>query len=284
MPTELPLNISVSIVCFDSSEIELRNLITSLVDAVPALKQSFPEVTLSVFLIDNSVKNCLSLSLFNDLEERMLDRSIDLRLIQGHGNVGFGRGHNLVLNKLTSSYHLILNPDVQLDADCLLQGIAHFEQHENIVLESPSATSADGSKQYLCKRYPSVLTFLVRGFFPKPWRSLFGNRLAKYEMHDLSEAEPSNNIPIVSGCFMFCRTAALKSMRGFDEAYFLYFEDFDLSLRMGAVGEIAYVPSMKIRHTGGHAARKGIAHLRMFARSGIRFFSTHGWRFFRQAG
>ncbi|CAN0484892.1 unnamed protein product, partial [Scytosiphon promiscuus] len=38
------------------------------------------------------------------------------------------------------------------------------------------------------------------------------------------------------------------------------------------------------QHTGGHAARKGFAHLRMFVRSGLRFFNTHGWRFFRQAG
>jgi len=101
-------------------------------------------------------------------------------------------------------------------------------------------------------------------------------------MHDLPEDEASTDIPIVSGCFMLSRTDTLKEINGFDERYFLYFEDFDLSLRMGKLGKLAYLPTMKIIHAGGHAARKGFAHLGMFARSGIRFFNSHGWRFIRQ--
>jgi GT2 family glycosyltransferase len=83
---------------------------------------------------------------------------------------------------------------------------------------------------------------------------------------------------------MLCRTAALKAVSGFDEGYFLYFEDFDLSLRIAKIGELAYVPAMRIKHAGGHAARKGRAHIGMFVRSAMRFFNTHGWRFFHQTG
>jgi hypothetical protein len=83
---------------------------------------------------------------------------------------------------------------------------------------------------------------------------------------------------------MLCLSDALIRAKGFDEAYFLYFEDFDLSLRMGEIGRLDYVPAMRIEHAGGHAARKGFSHLRMFMQSGFRFFNTHGWRFFRQAG
>jgi GT2 family glycosyltransferase len=132
----------------------------------------------------------------------------------------------------------------------------------------------------LCKRYPAVLTLFVRGFIPSSWRKLFAKRLAHYEMHELSDAQPTTSIPIASGCFMLCRSEPLLKLGGFDERYFLYFEDFDLSLRLGKLGFLAYVPAMKICHGGGYAANKGVGHIAMFARSGIRFFNTHGWRWF----
>jgi GT2 family glycosyltransferase len=97
-------------------------------------------------------------------------------------------------------------------------------------------------------------------------------------MRDLPEQEPSTDIPIISGCFMLFRTAALRSVGGFDEHYFLYFEDFDLCLRVHAEGTLAYLPSMHIVHLGGNSARKGLRHIVMFARSGLRFYCTHGWR------
>lgn len=248
------------------------------------LKEVYPVPKFSVYLIDNSESAQLSLEIFDDLAEELEKSDIELMLVQGHGNVGYGKGHNLVLDELESKYHLLLNPDIQLDESCLTQGFLYFESNEQVVLETPHAYYESGEKQYLCKRYPSVFTFFVRGFFPVGIRSWFKARLAKYEMHELPENEPSQDIPIASGCFMLCRTEALKRINGFDEAYFLYFEDFDLSLRMGKTGKLAYVPAMRIQHTGGNAAGKGFAHLRMFIKSGFRFFNTHGWRFFRQAG
>ena len=99
-------------------------------------------------------------------------------------------------------------------------------------------------------------------------------------MHDLSEREPSVDIPITSGCFMLSRTKSLTEIGGFDERYFLYFEDFDLSLRLGKKGKLAYLPAMRIQHSGGGAGGKGLNHFKMFVRSGVRFFNTYGWRFY----
>jgi len=98
-------------------------------------------------------------------------------------------------------------------------------------------------------------------------------------MHDLSEKEPSADIPITSGCFMLLRSESLAEIGGFDERYFLYFEDFDLSLRLGKKGKLAYLPAMRIQHGGGSAGSKGFKHFKMFTRSGVRFFNTYGWRF-----
>ena len=97
-------------------------------------------------------------------------------------------------------------------------------------------------------------------------------------MRDLSEDEVASDIPIASGCFMLARADVLRSLGGFSPRYFLYFEDFDLSLRLSRIAAIAYVPTVRIVHLGGEAARKGLLHQRLFVRSALTFSSTHGWK------
>jgi GT2 family glycosyltransferase len=58
----------------------------------------------------------------------------------------------------------------------------------------------------------------------------------------------------------------------------MYFEDFDLSLRLAKEAGIAYEPAARIVHHGGGAARKGLRHVLWFVASAFRFFSRHGWR------
>ena len=278
------ISLSISVVCYNSSEKELRVLISSILNAITALKRCINTLPIPIFLIDNSENKDLSLEMFADLQQQAIELGVELKLLQGHGNIGYGAAHNLVIKELNSDYHLLLNPDLDLGAESLVSGITYMQQNDEVVMAGPSAKYENGEKQYLCKQYPSVFTFLVRGFFPESIKKLFHKRLAKFEMHKLSDSEASAGIPIISGCFMLCRSEELKKVQGFDESYFLYFEDFDLSLRIAALGKIAYVPAMRITHTGGNTARKGWRHIKMFVCSGIRFFNTHGWRFFSQVG
>ena len=281
-PHSPALSLSISVVCYNSGEQELRTLVASLLTSLRVLESSTPLSSVTISLVDNSEDHNLNLDLFAPHAEELESLGVELKLLQGQGNVGYGSAHNLVIRKSDADYHLILNPDVALKDDCLSAGIAYLEANEDIALASPHAENAAGQKQYLCKRYPSIFTFLVRGFVPSAFKGIFGKRLALFEMRDLSEAAPADSVTIASGCFMLCRTDKLNAIHGFDENYFLYFEDFDLSLRLARVGKIAYVPDMKIRHSGGHSASKGWQHIKMFVRSGTRFFNTHGWRFFKQ--
>ena len=276
------ISLTISVVCYHSAEEELRALLVSLLASLHTLKSSFDVSATTLYLIDNSETHSLNLGSFDGFSAEMESLEVELRLLQGHGNVGYGSAHNLAINKLGSDYHLILNPDVVLESGCLSEGITYLENNQSVVVASPYAEDQQGQKQYLCKRYPSLLTFFVRGFLPASFRKLFKHRLARYEMHDLPETMPTDSVPIVSGCFMLCRTDKLKAVGGFDEGYFLYFEDFDLSLRLGREGTLAYLPEMKIQHSGGHSAKKGMGHITMFIRSARRFFATHGWRFIRQ--
>ena len=193
-------------------------------------------------------------------------------------NRGFGAGHNTVINKLQSDYHLVLNPDVELSGDALALGLSALQADEGIALVSPRVSANNGRQEFLCKRYPSVLVLLLRAFAPRFLRRLFYRRLGRYEMRDVCAGEREAEIMLASGCFMLVPTVALVRAGGFNTGYFLYFEDFDLSLRLGGQGRLIFIPAMQIVHHGGYAASKGAQHVQFFLRSGLRFFNQHGWR------
>jgi GT2 family glycosyltransferase len=199
-------------------------------------------------------------------------------LVSNPHNTGFAAANNQAIHNTHSTFHLVLNPDVELDSTALLNGLRYLQQHENVVALSPACTNGAGTIEYLCKRYPTVFDLLLRGFAPVVLRRLFDSRLARYEYRELAQQQVATAVELISGCFMLCRTAALQQVGGFDERYFLYFEDFVLSLALGRIGELHHVPQCRITHHGGGAARKGWQHIRLFVCSGWRFFNSHGWR------
>ena len=193
-------------------------------------------------------------------------------------NRGFGAGHNIAIRCVESDFHLVLNPDAELAEDALRTGLSSLLEDASIALVSPRVEGEDGAQEFLCKRYPSLFVLLLRSFAPRLVRRLFRRRLDRYEMRDLCSDGKEVDILLASGCFMLARSAALQSVGGFKERYFLYFEDFDLSIRLGSQGRLVYNPAIHIVHHGGYAARKGFQHVKYLIRSGITFFKEHGWR------
>ena len=209
-----------------------------------------------------------------------LSGKIARETVQSPENLGYGAGHNLALGRVESEYHLILNPDVEIAEDALTQGIAWMDAHPDAVAIAPDVREPDGSRSHLCRRQPSVRVLFLRAFAPRWGRALFPRLLDDYELRDLVDGDqPVWDPPLISGCFMLFRTVELKRLGGFDPRYFLYFEDYDLSLRAANQGRLAYVPQVRIMHAGGGAARKGLGHIKLFCRSAFRFFNSHGWRF-----
>ena len=261
--------LTVSIVTFKPDIAIFRRTLESLVAAF----SSFERNQVKVFVIQNSDSNAVPPTV------AALLRDYRFEIIAGHGNIGYGSAHNLVLSQV-GRYHLILNPDIDMEPKALINAI-HFMSHNlECGLLTPQAQWPNGEHQYLCKSYPTVLDLLLRGFAPASVRKFFTERLNRYEMKLQTAGAVYWDPPIVSGCFMFFRSAVLKKINGFDPSYFLYFEDFDLSLRTSQVSRIVYVPMVNVKHAGGHAARKGLKHLFMFARSALTFYSKHGLRLF----
>ena len=274
--------LSVSIVCFETPRHQLTRLLDSLTLACERARAEFSLETVEIAIVDNSMGAAgdngeLPARDFQELIASPGLTGCGLRLLSGQGNIGYGAAHNLAIRDSKASYHLLLNPDVEFEPDALTAGLAHLAENPEAALISPAA-SRNAEPQFLCKRYPSLLILLLRGFAPAFLRAPFAGKLAAYEMRDLPADRPSGGVPIASGCCMLCRGDALRELGGFDEGFFLYFEDFDLSLRLGGIGQLVHLPAMRIRHAGGNAAGKGLRHIAMFCRSAWRFFNRHGWK------
>lgn len=193
----------------------------------------------------------------------------------GQGNVGFARGNNLALARASADLHLVLNPDVEIATDAIDAGLRYLAAHPAVGVITPAARHPDGKRQYLVKARPSWGVLLVRGFAPEAVQAMFRAKLDAYEMRDRDWDREQCPVEIASGCFLLCRRSALDAVKGFDPGYFLYFEDFDLTLRLSKVTRIAYVPQVRILHHGGQAGSKGLRHVARFARSAARFFRSH---------
>lgn len=197
-------------------------------------------------------------------------------LVTGQGNVGFGRGHNLALAQAAADCHLVLNPDVEVAREAIDAGLRYLAAHPEVGAITPSVHGADGEREYLVKGWPSPGVLFVRGFVPRFLHGPFRRRLDAYELRHLDWEREQSPVTIASGCFLLCRTRALQAVGGFDPGYFLYFEDFDLTLRLSKVTTVAYCPQVRIVHHGGKAATKGLRHIAWFLKSARRFFAAHG--------
>lgn len=246
------------------------------------------ETSLAIAYKDGILSNaCLIIinNSLNDYDTSMLESTIDnsyitkLSVITPSKNIGYGRGHNLAFKSTQSKYYLVLNPDVIIDSKAITEAIKYMDEDMDVGMITPKSFSQTGMKQYLCKKYPTIIDLLLRGFAPKCIKILFKKRLENYELQGITENNIYTDVIIASGCFMFLRKKALDEIHGFLPEYFMYFEDFDLSLKLRNHNwKIAYVPDVSIVHYGGNASKKGIKHIAMFAISAIRFFNLHGWK------
>ncbi|AMV43441.1 glycosyltransferase family 2 protein [Paraburkholderia caribensis] len=266
--------LSISIVVYRPDLALLLSTLESVSTACRTLRVARPSFALRLTIIDNGGLPDIETSL-----DMLRANGINCEILSGHGNIGYGCGHNLAIENSPYSFHLVLNPDIELDARALASAVDFLDAHPEAGLLTPRIGDDAGQLQFLCRRYPTLVDLFVRGFLPARARRLFDRRLARYEMRDLiNERDTVWDPPIVSGCFMVFRTTVLKTLAGFDSRYFLYFEDYDLSLRAHEVTRVVYAPVVRVLHHGGGAARKGSAHIRMFVSSAFKFFNRFGWK------
>jgi len=226
-----------------------------------------------VYLIDNSPTDSLKI-----LKELDLDRVV--YLFQNN-NLGFGRAHNIGI-KLSEDrgykYHLILNPDIEFERGVLEKLYTYMESNYNCGIVMPKVLYQNGELQYLCKKIPSVFEMVGKRLPIKSLRLFINNKL---ELHNFNY-DHILNVPYLSGCFMFCRTSCFKKTGLFDDRYFMYMEDLDLSRTFHKYYETIYNPAVEVLHGYRSESRVNIKLFKDLIISAIKYYTKYGWFFDRE--
>lgn len=253
------MSISCSVVSYHNPPDQITDVLRSVAAA--------PGVALT--LVDNSRDDRLS----------SVARNFGARYIHRPDNPGFGVAHNIAIKETLANgatYHLVLNPDISFGPEVLPALHAYMDAHLDIGLIMPDIRYPDGSRQHLCKLLPHPGDLLIRRFLPTLY-SLSG-REDTYEMQR-SGYDRIMDVPVLSGCFMFLRASTLKKIGGFDERFFMYLEDVDLSRRVGQVARTVYFPSVSVTHAHQKGSYKSSVLLSRHIQSAIQYFNKWGWFF-----
>jgi GT2 family glycosyltransferase len=252
-----PLDVTASIVVFNTPIADIAELIDGLLGQRVA----------RVYVVDNSPIG------FDSLGPWIAPQNC--HYIRTGRNLGYGRAHNLAIRDCsTSKYHVICNPDIALSPTVIGELFQFMEAYQDIGVCMPKLVGTDGQTQYCCRRSPVAWDYLSQIFFRDSWGS---QRLRQLEMRD-RDYNAEMDVECLSGCFMFFRSDVLSKVKGFDESFFLYFEDFDLSMRARELARNVYKPSSSVVHGRQSAHRRSWRLKLAFAVSGIRYFLK--WRRF----
>lgn len=197
-------------------------------------------------------------------------------------NGGFGFGHNFALEQIAQAvpYHLVLNPDVTIHPGCLETLVAAMEADATIGLTVPKILYPDGRLQALNKNDPTLLDIALRQLprFMQQWAPI-RRRMARFVRMDVGY-ETRSDVPFASGCFMLFRRNVLEQIGRFDERYFMYFEDADISRRARAIARNVFIPQAVITHDWARGHRSNMRLLGYTLRSAFTYFRRWGWKLF----
>ncbi|HEY5592435.1 MAG TPA: glycosyltransferase [Paludibacter sp.] len=219
-----------------------------------------------VFLIDNSPT------------EQPDFKNLEVTYIFNNKNIGYGAAHNIAIRKTIDQYipyHLVVNPDIAFEPSILAKIESFMNNNPDIGLLMPKIIYPTGEIQYLCKLIPTPFDLIFRRFLPQKWTR---KRTQMFELRD-SDYNHIMDVPYLSGCFMFLRTEALTQVGLFDERFFMYPEDIDLTRRIHRKFRTVFFPNVSIIH---HHARSSYVNLKMLyihITNMVKYFNKWGWCF-----
>lgn len=275
-----PLHLSASLVVYKSEFKTLYRTLLALQNAGRRAKNEYPALNLSVTLVDNSEAPDFHRRLAKWVEQFQAEMpDWHLQLLLSPGNVGYGRGNNLVIDSVVSDYHIVINPDLFVHADALLAALHFMEENSEVGLLTPAVFGEDGQRHYLCKRHPTLLTMFLRSFSPQWLQSKFGGVIREFEMRDCDYEKSIHPVEYPTGCFMFFRTSALQEIGGFDPDFFLHYEDADIGRRILQIARVVYVPRVRVTHQWARDTHRSISAKLITVRSGLLYWWKWGGAF-----
>lgn len=229
----------------------------------------------NIYLLDNCEKEWL-LEHVNSSQSPFDSKKV--RYMAMPENMGYGRAHNIALRESAyykTEVHLVMNSDIRVSAEDIDAMHDFIMTHPPVGQLMPRVVNPNGKQQYLAKRLPSPIDVFGRRFLPV-W--MMARRNKRYELRDMNLERPVN-APYLSGCFMMLRTQAAVEAGLFDERYFMYPEDIDLTRTIHRHYLTLYYPQWTIVHAHARDSYKNKRMLRIHIRNMCLYFNKWGWLF-----
>jgi N-acetylglucosaminyl-diphospho-decaprenol L-rhamnosyltransferase len=214
-----------------------------------------------------------------DGSARTVEGMPHIRVVVNAANRGFGAAVNQAAAMTDAALLWLVNPDCSVQPGTTARLEAALAAHSDCAIAAPQLLNADGSVQASVRRAPTLWTGMF-GRHSLLTRLFPGSSMARRELPaaDLAAAAKDDVVvDWVMGAAMLIRREPFDAVGGFDERYFLYWEDADLCRRLRERGwTTRYVPSARVAHAGGVSAKTSHAFAtRAFHRSAYLYYSTH---------
>ena len=207
--------------------------------------------------------------------EYLRERFPEADIISNDYNAGFGKANNIALAKATGRYVLFLNPDTVVAERTIPGCVEYMDAHPEVGAVGVRMQYGDGRFAVESRRSlptPSVSFWHMTGLgrmFPR------SKVFAKYHLTYLDKTQECP-IDVVSGAYMFVRKEALDKTGGFDESFFMYGEDIDLSYRIMQAGYVnRYLPLPIVHYKGESTIKTSYKYAKVFYDAMLIFFNKH---------
>ncbi|MGE8377824.1 MAG: glycosyltransferase [Sphingobacterium sp.] len=252
---------TASIVLYKQTYSEIEDLLKGL---------DGPEIDV-LFIIDNSP--------LDSIEKEIRDHHARFKYIHQPNNPGFGAAHNIGIRNamaMGGKYHFVVNPDVLLLDNTINLMVDFLENNPDVGMAMPQILNPDGTIQFLPKLLPNPLSFLKRILYRK--FQVFLSSVEKYELRNVSP-QLVYDTPVLSGCFTLLRISALDEVGLYDDRFFMYLEDWDLSRRMNMKYRTVYFSKTSVIHGYAAGSSKNFNLFKVHIRSIRAYFGKWGWFF-----
>lgn len=250
------VDLSIGIVSYKNSA-DIKELVDSIEEFTdPAIKKK-------IYIVDNADEQ--------DAFAPLVKRYPDVEYIHTGANLGFGAGHNYILDRIQSRYHAIVNPDVLLHEDSF-SILLNFLETQGCGMAVPKLVGTDGKRLAAYRMDPTLTDMLARIWL----RSVFPERVAVHELSNEDYTKPFR-VPFAQGSFLVMKTGLFKHLRGFDERFFMYLEDADLCRRINEISSVMYCPDTVVMHKWEKGSHKSWKLFRIHMSSWMKYFQKWGY-------
>lgn len=267
--------LAISIVLYAPDRLLLKEVVDSLCLACIRLSESGTWTVLLDLVNNNPEETHL-----NEIAQIARDAStppLTVELVEAGVNGGYGAGNNVSFRRHPEvDYHLVLNPDVLVEPEALTCALAYLATNPTVGLLTPQVKGFDNARQYLCKENPTLLDMCIRSASSSWLNRLFAHRNRRYEMRDHDYERVISPVPYPTGCFMLFRRSVIDRIGGFDEGFFLHYEDADIGRQVSNVSVTAYVPSVAVLHKWSRDSHKSWRMRWITIKSGLRYWLKWG--------